>query len=231
MNWKSSLTGAVLVIVVGLAVGFAVGGKKSERTITVVRKRIISKTKTVTLATTVAAKSAKTTTSTTTTPAATSTTANSSQQYYASYLNTQNTGTNADQASLDDSPSTQELNGNTYANAVAFDLDPSGNGDPTDTYQLPIPGFTTFTSSVAGLVTSASANASYKLTIYKNNDNPGATVLYSNTFTGPSGTHPVSFKTQGATDLLLVWTNTSYDINSGNSDTFVFADPVVTTGK
>ena len=245
MSWKSSLTGALLVVIAGLAVGVAIGGKKTTHIVTVTRHN--TDTKTITLTTTLPAKTTTVTTTATapvattpvTTPAGGTTSTpvstapgNSSRQYYADYVSTQTTGNNAEQADLDSDPTSLELNGNTYPHAIAFDLQPGGCcSQPTDSYQLPIPGFSSFRSALAGLVTSDSASASYKLTIYKNNDNPGAVVLYSNTFTGPSGVHPVSFSTQGATDLLLVWTNTTYDKANDDQDTFVFADPVVTTGK
>jgi hypothetical protein len=42
-------------------------------------------------------------------------------------------------------------------------------------------------------------------------------------FTGPYGTHKIDFDTQGATDLLFVWTS-----RSSAENTFIMADPVVT---
>lgn len=236
MNWKSSLTGAVLVAAAGLAVGAGIGGKtntSSDKTITVAR------TISVTVTTTTPAASTPTTTPVSTTPGGSSATSTgttstgttstgtaATPEYYATYLSTQNTGSHASNAQLDGNAARLELKGNTYPNAVAFDLDPN-NGNTTESYQLPIPGFATFTSPIAGLQTSDSAGASYTLKVYKNNDNPRATVLYSNTFTGPSGTHPIKFSTLGATDLLFVWTNIPNEPD--DQDEFIMADPLVTS--
>jgi hypothetical protein len=229
MNWISSIVGALLVAVAGLGVGFAIGGKKTTRTVT----RTTTVAHTVQMTITAKAPPTNVAVASTTTGATSSTTSTTngsgtpSREYYATYLASQTTGSNASNAGLDDNPQNLELNGQTYPHAVALDLY-TDNGSTIESYQLPIPGFNHFSASVAGLQTSDSAKASYKLTIYKNNDDPGATVLYSATFTGPSGTHPVSFATQGATDLVLDWANLT-NPEADSEDGFIFANPVVTS--
>lgn len=235
MNWKSSLMGAVVVIAAGLGVGVAIGAKKAGRapTGTTTVARTIRVTVTTTTPATTSTPTATATTGTSTAPPASSKGTTNSQQYYADYLSIQSTGNGGNNASLDSSPSTIELKGQTYSHAIAFDLSPDNSQTNSESYQLPIPGFKHVSASLAGLQTSTPAGDSYKLTIYKDNDNPGATVLYNASFAGPSGTHAVSFDTQGATDLLFVWGSTTADANSTNSssspDIFVFADPVIST--
>jgi hypothetical protein len=234
VNWKSSLSGAVLVAIAGLVVGVAVGGKTTTHTATA--------TVTVDRTTTVVAESngtTSTTSSTSTDSAGTAggttttsiSTTSGSKQYYADYLanqGTQQLDNNATSASLDSNPSSLQLKGQTYQNAVAIDLSPDGSNPITESYQLPVPGLKHFSSPIAGLNTNASAKTSFKLTIYKNNDNPGATVLYTATFAGPSDTHPISFDTQGATDLVLDWTEPPHGEPSGSYQ-FIIADPIVTS--
>ena len=231
MNWKASLAGALVVAAAGLAVGFGVGGKTTDHTST----QTTTVDQTVTVTTTLASASSGSSGNTTTSGSSSSSTGSgsggvtSNQQYYSGYLANQNTSDGSN-ASLDGNPSTIELKGQTYSHAIAFDLSPNTSNTNSESFQLPIPGFKHFTASLAGLQTSTDAGESYKLTIYKNNDNPGATALYSNTFSGPSGTHPISFDTQGATDLLFVWDSTAADANTTlntSDDVFVVADPVV----
>jgi hypothetical protein len=228
------MTGALLVAAAGLAVGLAIGGKTTNHA----RTQTTTVTHTVTVTTSLAAKtptgSTNSTTSTSSSrgPSSAGGGGGSAQQYYANYLSTQDTSNGGSYASLDSSPSTIQLKGQTYSHAVAFDLSPNDSNNNSESYQLAIPVFKHFSASSAGLQTSTPAGNSYKLTIYKNNDNPGATVLYTDTFTGPSGTHAVGFDTQGATDLLFVWASTAGDASStsaNGSDVFVFADPVVTS--
>jgi hypothetical protein len=241
VNWRSSLTGALLVAAAGLGVGIAIGGKKTTRiatrTVTVVHREVASLPATTSTPTSTSTSTSGTSTSPPGTTATTSSTTTSSaasggsKQYYANYLSTQDTtqlDSNATHAGLDGNASSLELKGQTYPQAVAFDLSTDGHTPQTESYQLPIPGFTHFSASIAGLATNDSANSSYKLTIYKNNDNPGATVLYTDTFNGPSGTHAIGFDTQGATDLVLDWTEPT----SGEpdySDQFILANPVVSS--
>lgn len=226
MRWMSSIVGALVVVAAGLGAGVAIGGKKVTHTLTdtttvahTVRLTVTAKAP----ATPVDVNS--TTTHTTSASPSGGIGSGTSQQYYATYLSSQSTGNNETDAGLDNDPQSAELNGQTYPHALAMDLQPGDLG--AESIQLPIPGFKHFSAPTVGLETSDSAKASYKLTIYKNNDGPGATVLYSATFTGPSGTHAVSFDTQSATDLVLDWTNLTKPEPDGE-DEFVFANPVVT---
>jgi hypothetical protein len=220
-------------------VGIAIGGKKttnvSTRTITVVHRDVASLPATTSTSTSTSTSGTSTspagTTATTSSTTTSSGPSSSSKQYYANYLSTQDTSqldSNATNAGLDGNASSLELNGQTYPQAVAFDLSTDGQTPQTESYQLPIPGFKHFSASIAGLATNDSAKSSYKLTIYKNNDNPGATVLYTDTFSGPSGTHAISFDTQGATDLVLDWTEPSSG-EPDSSDQFILANPVVSS--
>lgn len=226
MNWRASLSAAVIVALAGLAVGVAIGGKTKT---TSGGARTITVTKTIT--TTTGSGGTSTTGSSTSTSGGGGQSA--SQEYYSDYLTAQSNNndlnTNGTNASLDSSPTSLVLEGQTYQHAVAFDLSPGDSNGQLLSMQLPIPGFTHFSASLAGLATDDSARATYKLTIYKNNDNPGATVLYTATFTGPSGTHPINFDTHGATDIVLDWTQPSSG-EPDSSDQFIIADPVVTTG-
>jgi len=229
MKWTASIIGALIVAAAGLAVGVAIGGKKVTHTLTATTTvaHTVRMTVTAKAPATQVAVSSSTTHASSSTPASSSGSGAASQEYYDTYLATQNTGSNASNAQLDSGPQNLELKGQTYPHAVALDIY-TGNGNTTESYQLPIPGFTHFSAPVAGLETSNSAKASYKLTIYKNNDGPGATVLYSATFTGPSGTHAISFDTAGATDLVLDWTNLT-NPEPDSPDQFIFANPVVTS--
>lgn len=228
MKWISSIVGALVVAAAGLAVGFAIGGKKVTHTLTATTT--VAHTVRLTVTTKAAATPVSVNSTTTHTgsssPSASGGSGGASQEYYDTYLSSQNTGNNASDAQLDESPQNLELKGQTYQHAVALDLY-TNNSNTTESYQLPIPGFKHFSAPLAGLETSNSAKASYKLTIYKNNDGPGATVLYSGTFTGPSGTHAISFDTQGATDLVLDWTNIT-NPEPDSPDQFIFANPVAT---
>jgi hypothetical protein len=164
-------------------------------------------------------------------PSAGTTASGASQQYYDVYLAKQDTNqldNLATDAVFDTTASTLQLKGQTYPHAVAIDLNTHGSSPVTESYQLPIPGFKRFSSPIVGLDTNASAKASYKLTVYKNNDNPGATVLYTATFNGPSDTHPMSFNTHVATDLVFDWSEPSSG-EPDNSDQFIMANPVVTS--
>lgn len=225
MNWKSSLSGALLVAVIGVVVGFAVGGKKTTSTRTVTVDATV--TRTVGSVSTPTG-SGPTNSGTPSTPTSTAPPAGAGQQFYSDYLGNQgnNVGNNATNASLDNNPGSLQLRGQTYQHAVAFDLSNNTSQAATETIQLPVAGLKHFSSPAAGLATDNSAKASYKLTIYKDNDGPGAVKLYSGTFNGPSGTHSVSFDTKGATVLIFDWVEPS----SGEpeySDQFIFADPIV----
>lgn len=238
MNWKASLTGAVLVAAAGLGVGAAIGGKttsgtaRATTTVTVVHTSTITAAATSSTPTSTTA-STPTTQTKTTTGTQTSPGSPPSSQYYAPYVAQQNDNGQLDSlgnnVSLDNSASTLELKGQTYQHAVAFDLGDNNNSSPTtETYQIPVPGFTHFSSPMVGLETNASAQAVYTLKVYKNNMNLGATVLYQATFDGPSDTHPMGFKTDGATDLVFDWLEPTSGEPDGE-DSFIMADPVVTT--
>jgi hypothetical protein len=234
VNWKSSLFGALLVAAAGLVVGVVVGGKTTTRTdtSTITVASTVSRTVTVTTPPT---STGGTTNGGSTTPAPNGSpgpTQNNNQQYYSDYLGTQDTGQldgEATNVGLDSNAATLELKGQTYPHAVAFDLGSNNSYRAVpESFQLPVPGFTSFSSGLTGLDTNASHKASYKLTVYKDNDNPGATVLYTATFNGPSDTHPMKFKTQGATDLIFDWTEPPSG-EPDSSDQFIIANPIVTT--
>lgn len=228
MNWKASLFGAVLVAVCGLGVGVAVGGKKTTRTVDV------TVTSTVTTTTSTPASSTSSTTPTTSSTSSTATspaaeTPESGQQYLAEYLSGQNSerlSNDASNVSLSNEPTKQELQGQTYQQAVVFNVANDGQGD-TATFQLPTPGFTRLTSKAVGLETVSNAEAYYRLTVYKNNDSsPNSVVLYQAAFHGPSEIHKMDFGLQGATDILFVWTKSASEPD--NQDTFILADPILT---
>lgn len=237
MNWKASLFGAVLVAVCGLAVGAAVGGKTKTRLVTVTTERPA-----VSTPTTPTTETAKTTgeppgtatapgvgTTTTTTPSTTPEPPAEGQQYLAEYLAGQESeklNGDASDVSLSSEPTKQELQGQTYQQAVVFDINNGGSGN-TASFQVPTPGFTRLTSKAVGLQTISNAETFYKLTVYKNNDSsPNSVVLYRATFHGPSEVHKMDFALQEATDLLFVWTKSSSEPDS--QDTFILADPVLT---
>jgi hypothetical protein len=222
---------AVVVIAAGAAVGALVGGKTSTdvRTTTVVH--------TVKVVRTVATAPPTSTAGTTTTSVtgATTTTSpgapgSSSERYLAEYVESVGgidaINNNAQNASMVNNPNQQELGGQLYQHAVAFQLSAQAE-DVTASVQIPTPNFTRFSSSAVGLQTNANANALYRLTIYKNNDSsPHSQVLYQAPFQGPSTIRKVNVQLQGATDILLVWTHKAAEPD--NNDTFVLADPVLT---
>lgn len=227
MNWKASLLGALLVAVSGLGVGVAVGGKTTTNTVSV--------TETVTTtSSTPATTSSATTSSTTSTPTDVSTSTGpeataEGQQFLAEYLAGQDSeklNGDASSVSLSSEPSKQELQGQTYQQAVVFNISNSYN-ENTASFQLPTPGFSRLTSKAVGLETISNAEASYKLTVYKNDDSsPNSVVLYKASFHGPSEVHKMDFALQGATDLLFVWTKNSTEPD--NQDVFILAEPVLT---
>jgi hypothetical protein len=231
VNWKASLLGALLVAVSGLAVGVAVGGKTTTKILRVTAT-----------APAVPGKSTPQTSSTATTPS-TSATSNTpvtttstapqppaeGQQFLAEYLAGQDSeklNGDAKAVGLSSEPSKQELQGQTYQQAVVFDITNSDSGN-TASFQVPTPGFTRLSSKAVGLETISNAEAFYKLTVYKNDDSsPGSVVLYQATFHGPSEVHKMDFALQGATDLLFVWTKSQSEPD--NQDVFILADPVLT---
>lgn len=233
MNWKASLLGAVIVAATGLAVGAGIGGKTTTDTKTTTVT--VAQTITTSATTTPAATSPSTTdtTSSTDTTAATTPTPGS-QQYYSDYLGKQDQSqldSLSTNVSLDSSAPTLQLKGQTYPHAVAFDIGNNTTYAPTtESYQVPIAGFKHLSSPIVGLNTNASAQSLYKLKVYKDSaSNPNATVLYHATFNGPSQTHTMSFDTQGATDLVFVWTEPSTGEPDGG-DNFIIAEPIVTSG-
>ncbi len=237
MNWKASVFGAVLVAVCGLAVGAAVGGKTKTKVLTVTERAAAvstpSETETPTTATSTTPGEQTGTTPTSTTEGETTPTTPEppaeGQQYLAEYLAGQDSeklDQDASNVSLSSEPSKQELQGQTYQQAVVFEIN-NGNSENTASFQMPTPGFTRLSSKAVGLQTVSNAETFYKLTVYKNNDSsPNSTVLYRATFHGPSEVHKMDFALQGATDLLFVWTKSSSEPDSG--DTFILADPVLT---
>jgi hypothetical protein len=232
VNWKASLLGALLVAICGLLVGVAVGGKTTTKVHTVTAPPV---TTTLAAQTTSTTASTSTTGSASTTGASTATTttesgeteASGQQQFLDEYLASQDSeklSQDASNVSLDSNPSQQQLQGKTYQHAVAFDIDIYGAG--TASYQIPSPGFTRLSSKAIGLETTSNAEAYYDLTVYKNNDSsPSSVILYQGSFHGPSAVHSMSFNTQGATDLLFIWTKKSAE---STSDVFILANPVLT---
>lgn len=227
MNWKASLIGAVLVAGSGLVVGAAIGGKKTTKFVTVAAPAPAA-------ATAPAATTSGTTSTETTSSTQTATTGESPpesggrEEYLAEYLGRQDSeqlSQDAANVSLSNEPSKQELQGQTYQQAVAFAID--GSSDSNASFQVPTPGFSRLTSKAAGLEINTNAETSYKLTVYKNNDSsPNSVVLYQASFHGPSEVHKMDFSLQGATDVLFVWArqgSTSY-----GQDVFILADPVLT---
>jgi hypothetical protein len=241
VNWKASLFGALLVAVCGLAVGAAIGGKTKTKLVTVTERpaAAVSGTPTTptsstpeeetgtsstgTSSTTPGGETTSSTVSTTTEPPA------EGQQYLAEYLAGQESeklNGDADSVQLSGEPSKQELQGQTYQQAVVFDISNNGTGN-TASFQVPTPGFTRLSSKAVGLETISNAETFYKLTVYKNDDSsPSSVVLYHATFHGPSEVHKMDFALQGATDLLFVWTKSSGEPDS--QDVFILADPVLT---
>jgi hypothetical protein len=165
----------------------------------------------------------------------TSPSGNSNEEYLTDYLESQGGADaldhNSENASMDTTAAQRELEGQTYPHAVAFDLNGQEvDGQLTASYQIPTPGFTKLTSNAVGLQTSSNASTVYHLTVYKNEDSsPNSIVLYQADFRGPSTVHKMSITTQGATDLLFVWTHKSSEPEEGS--TFVLADPVLTGGS
>ncbi len=237
MNWKSSLFGAVLVAICGVAVGAAVGNKASTKTHTVTVTQTsptISNAGATTTPTTTGSSTSSTSsipstgtasTSSTTSPVAE--TPGEGQQYLAEYLAGQGAeklDADASEVQLSSEAGKEELQGQTYQQAVAFNISRCcGN---RATFQMPTPGFKRLTSKAVGLETITNAEAFYKLTVYKNNDSsPNSVVLYSATFHGPSVVRKMDFGLQGATDLVFVWTKSSTEPD--DQDVFILADPVL----
>jgi hypothetical protein len=224
VNWRASLLGALIVAAAGLAVGVVIGGKRTTETVTVTAARA---TVTVTSTATVPETGSSTaTTGPSTPPGSTTGGDGAQQQYLGDYLINQGTtdlNNEASGVSLIDDPSTIQLKGRSYQHAVGFSLN---NYSSDNTFQMPA-GFKHLTSSIIGLGTLSGASTRYRLKIYKDHsDTPNATVLYSQTFHGPSDTHPLDFDTQGATVLVLEWTQTAEEPDSDND--FIMADPVIT---
>jgi hypothetical protein len=236
VNWKASVFGAVLVAVCGLAVGVAVGGKTKTKFITITEHAAAVSTPVTTPTSSTTGEQTGTVSATTPEGGATSTTTATTpeppaegQEYLAEYLAGQESeklNGDANYVSLSGEPSKQELQGQTYQQAVVFNVTNDGPGN-TASFQVPTPGFTRLTSKAVGLQTISNAETFYKLTVYKNNDSsPNSVALYSATFHGPSEVHKMDFMLQGATDLLFVWTKSSSEPDS--QDTFILADPVLT---
>jgi hypothetical protein len=239
MNWRASLFGALVVVAAGLATGIVIGGKTSTRTKTATVVRTVTvKTPLSTPASTSTTASTNSTETTTTgteasesPSASTSPTGNSGEEYLVDYLESQGGAEalnhNSENAGMDTSASQKELAGQTYAHAVAFDLNEQGEGRLTASYQIPTPGFTHLTSSAVGLQTSSNANTTYHLAVYKNEDSsPHSVILYQADFHGPSTVRKMSFAIQGATDILFVWTHKTNEPEAGS--TFILAEPVLT---
>jgi hypothetical protein len=228
VNWKASLFGAILVAVCGVAVGILVGGKKSTETV----RRTVTSTVTTTASASTSATQPSTPTTTDTSTTGTSTVAETpenGQQYLAEYLAGQNSerlDSDASGVSLSNEPTKQELQGQTYQQAVVFNIDNSSEGD-TASFQLPTPGFTRLTSKAIGLETISNAETYYRLTVYKNNDSsPDSVVLYQASFHGPSEVHKMDFELQSATDIVFVWTKHASEPD--DQDVFILADPILT---
>jgi hypothetical protein len=226
MSWKASLLGAVPVVIAGLATGMAIGGKTTTRldTATVVHTATVVRTVTVPTSTGPGTKPGNPTTSE-------SPGTGSNEEYLAGYLESQGGAEtlnhNAENASMDTSPAQRELAGQTYQHAVAFDLGAPNEGE-TASYQLPIPrGVTRLTSDAVGLQMSSNASTAFHLAVYLNDaSSPHAVVLYRADYRGPSTVHKMSFTTQGATDIVFLWSHSATEPEQ--QSTFVLADPVLT---
>ncbi len=227
MNWKASLLGALLVAICGSAVGVAVGGKTTTAVVTVTSTTTAAE---VSTSTDNSSTETDTTTTTSTSDASEAPVEGDHQQYLAEYLDGQDSQkltNDASYVSLTGEPSKQELQGQTYEQAVVFTIDNTGSGN-TASFQVPTPGFTRLSSKAVGLETISNAEAFYKLTVYKNDDSsPNSVVLYQATYHGPSEVHKMDFALQGATDLLFVWTKKAA-AEPDNQDVFILADPVLT---
>lgn len=240
MNWKASLLGAVVVLIAGAATGIVIGGKTTTRTktVTVTRTDKVASTPTATTntgttETTGSTSTAETTGTSTEASTGSSPSGNSNEEYLVDYLESQGgagaLNHNSEHASMDTTPAQRELAGQTYSHAVAFDLSEQGEDSQklTASYQIPTPGFTELKSNAVGLQTSSNARTTYHLVVYKNEDSsPNSVVLYQADFRGPSTVHKMSIPTQGATDILFVWTHKNLEPEEGS--TFVLADPVLT---
>ncbi len=232
MNWKASLIGALIVAACGAGVGVALGSKTNTKVVRLTQPTTV----TVTVpAPTTTSGAATTTPATTSTPASTASTANEPapesghQQYLAEYLAGQNAeqlAGDAKNVSLSSEPTKQELQGQTFQQAVVFNINNDGGGNVAS-FQIPTPGFSRLSSKSVGLQTVSNAEAYYKLTVYKNDDSsPSSVVLYQASFHGPSEVHGMNMGLQGATDLLFVWTKTSSEPDG--QDVFILANPVLT---
>jgi hypothetical protein len=232
VSWRPALIGAIVVIAAGVAVGALIGGNASSPAQTTTVVRTVKVVDTVTVGTATNATGTNTTTTPangTTTPASSGAPGSSSERYLSEYVESVGgidaINNNAQNASMLDNPNQHELGGQVYQHALALGLDAQGE-NVSAIVQIPTPGFVRFSSPAVGLETTANANASYRLTIYKNNDNsPHSAVLYQAPFQGPSTIRKVSFALQGAADILLVWTHKAAEPD--NQDTFVLADPVL----
>ena len=121
----------------------------------------------------------------------------------------------------------QELAGQTYQHAVVFDLDSPNEGE-TASYQLPDP-WRSPTLIRRGRPWILQCKHDYHLTVYKNEDtSPHAVVLYQASFKGPSTVRKMSIATQGATDVVFLWSHKTPEPE--HQDTFILADPVLSGG-
>jgi hypothetical protein len=235
VSWRANLLGALAVIIAGVLVGVVLGGKTTTKvsTATVVRTVNVEAPASTTAATTATeasgAGSSEPAGATTNTSTVGTSGAGAGEKYLADYLEAQGgaskLNTNAENASMLTNPAEQELAGQTYEHAVAFEI--AGNSQQLSaSYQIPTPGFSRLTSAAIGLITTSNAKANYHLAVYKNDDNsPSSVVLYQANFRGPSTVHHMSFAIEGATDLLFVWTHKGVEPES--DDVFVLADPVL----
>ncbi|MGO9320553.1 MAG: hypothetical protein ACLQBY_07105 [Solirubrobacteraceae bacterium] len=231
----------MIVAICGLAVGAAVGTKGGTKTHTVTVTQTspaVSNASAITTPSTTASTSSSTASTSSAPSTGTSSTSSTGtspaaeppgegQQYLAEYLAGQGAeklNGDASEVELSSEAGKEELQGQTYQQAVAFNIGSCCNN--RSTFQIPTPGFSRLTSKAVGLETIANAEAFYKLTVYKNNDSsPNSVVLYSATFHGPSEIHKMDFGLQGATDLVFVWTKSSSEPDG--QDVFILADPVL----
>jgi hypothetical protein len=232
MNWKASLIGALLVAACGAGVGVAVGGKTNTKVVRLTQPTTVTVTvpSPTTTSSTTASTPATSSTSVSSTSTANETAAEGGhQQYLAEYLAGQNAeqlAGDATNVSLSSEPTKQELQGQTFQQAVVFDIGNEDGGNSAS-FQIPTPGFSRLSAKSLGLQTVSNAEAYYKLTVYKNDDSsPSSVVLYQASFHGPSEVHGMNIGLQGATDLLFVWTKTSSEPDG--QDVFILANPVLT---
>jgi hypothetical protein len=201
MNWKPAIVGALVVVVAGFGVGYAVDRTSKADTVTVAR--------TVTVATTVTAAAPQTTpvegtdTISTTTPSDRPTPAvPDGRSTYLSELE--------DDAIVDDvtlgSPPAVTIGHTTFANGTTADDLFDYDCDTPATAEYPVRGETSTFAAKLGWTQSSDSSASAIFEI-RANGNDGER-LYRRTFDGPSEPVDVVVPLRGAIKMVLMWQRT-----------------------